>query len=90
MMRYLCRTFPVSSHFYPEYDAREVALVDQYLDSHLDGIRRSMYLVGLDSYLSLRYSQNVMKQLRKKETMEFLWSRLHAILDTVEHTWLGN
>ena len=60
-MRYLCRSFPISSHFYPEHDVYKVALVDQYLDSHLDGLRRSMYVIGLDSYFALRYSKSVMK-----------------------------
>ena len=82
-MRYLCRSFPVSSHFYPEHDPYKVALVDQYLDSHLDGIRRGAHLVGVESYFSLRFSEEVMKHLRNPETMEFLWMRFHSNLDTL-------
>ena len=89
ILRYLCRTFPVASHWYPA-DIRKKALVDQYLDLHHAGFRKGGMLIFYQEFLPKMIGKENAEQIITPEYLGYEGAMFNKTLDVVEEAWLGN
>lgn len=83
ILRYLCKTFPVSDHWYPN-DSQKMARVDEYMAWQHTTLRAhgSMYFRTI--VIAPRMTGEPVNQKRA----EFFGSQLKIVLDQIENLWL--
>jgi len=83
ILRYLARTRKTPSHWYPEEDPKNAALIDAYLDWHLCNAK----IMGAAVLLNSK-TDRVGAKSYKDIKAEKVWEKLVKILGAIEHIWL--